>query len=83
MILSRKLSNNPMGVGFSQGNKCMLVDRFAISLIIGEQKIVQNKFKSNLLLLNQFFINQLAHQARNILLLLVLLLVWQNILCRL
>ena len=29
MILSRELSNNPMGVGFSQGNECMLVDRFA------------------------------------------------------
>ena len=49
MILSRELSNNPMGVGFSQGNECMLVDRFAISLIIGEQKIVQNKCKINLI----------------------------------
>ena len=49
MILSRELSNNPMAVGFSQGNECMLVDRFAISLIIGEQKIVQNKCKINLI----------------------------------
>ena len=49
MILSRELSNNPMGVGFSQGNECMLVDCFAISLIIGEQKIVQNKCKINLI----------------------------------
>ena len=51
MILSKEISNKIMGVRFSQGNECMLIDRFVISFIICEQKIVQNNGESNLILL--------------------------------